>query len=492
MEQFDIYRDIAKRTDGNIYIGVIGGVRTGKSTFIKRFMDMLVINNIADENVKARTKDEMPQSASGKTIMTTEPKFIPNEPVKITVGENIGLNVRMIDCVGYLVKGAEGHMEGDEPRMVNTPWSKSPIPFEKAAEIGTQKVINDHATIGIVITTDGSITDIPRENYKEAEARVIGELKSLNKPFVVVLNSITPYSQETLELKQKMEEEYKIPVLSLNCEQLKEEDIKELLEGVLSEFPITEISFNLPKWVDTLENDHYIKKELIDSVKSIMKHMNKIGDIKKYIPSMENTSCVRKAFIDEINLGNGSAKAEVALKDDLFYKVLSETIGMEIDGDYQLISIIKKLGEIKTKHEKIQAALSDAERKGYGIVMPSFSDITLDEPEMYKQGSRYGIRLKAKGKSVHVIRADIESEINPIIGNEEQTKLYIEELKRDFTEDPKKVWDLNIFGRTLEALISDGMNNKLYKMPDDAQMKLQETLEKIVNQGSGGLICILL
>ena len=492
MAQYNIYKDIAERTNGNIYIGVIGGVRTGKSTFIKRFMDMLVLDNIEDENVRNRTKDELPQSASGRSIMTTEPKFIPNESVGITLGDNINLNVRMIDCVGYLVKGAEGHMDGEEPRMVMTPWDTMPLPFEKAAEIGTQKVINEHSTIGVVVTTDGSITDIPRENYEEAENRVIQELKDLNKPFIVILNSIHPYSPETISMKDDLEIKYGVPVMAVNCAQLKEEDIKGLLEGVLLQFPVVEVTFEMPKWIDTLNNDHHIKHEIISSVKCLMENIDKIRDIKENVSRMENVNCVRKAFIDAIDLGNGKAKIDITINESLFYNVLSETLGMPLEDDYQLIFIIKRLSEIKNKYEKMEAALNEAERKGYGIVMPSFSDIVLDEPEMYKQGSRYGIKLKAKGKSMHIIKADIESEVSPIIGSEEQTQSYIEDLKRDFIENPQKIWELNLFGRTLESLVTDGMNNKLYRMPEDAQFKLQETLEKILNQGSGGLICILL
>ena len=492
MEQYDIYKDIAERTEGNIYIGVIGAVRTGKSTFIKRFMDMLVLKNIDDDYVRERTRDELPQSAAGKPIMTTEPKFIPNEPVAITMGENINLNVRMIDCVGYLIKGAEGHMEGDMPRMVNTPWSSEPMPFEKAAETGTEKVIKDHSTIGIVVTTDGSITDIPAENYKEAELRVIEELKELNKPFVVLLNSTHPFSAETLAIKEKMEEEYCETVIPVNCAQLKEDDIIEILSSILLQFPVKEIGFNMPQWIDTLDFNHYIKKALVSSLKEIMKNVNKVGDVKKQVEIFKENPYIRKAFVDNINLGTGNADVEIVFDEGLFYKVLSETLGMPLENDYQLISVIKELSQIKDEYGKMGTALADAKHKGYGIVMPSFSDITLEEPELYKQGSRYGIRLKAKGRSIHVIKADIEAEVSPIIGTEEQTKDYMDALKSDLADNPQKIWELNLFGRSLESLVADGMNNKLYRMPEDAQFKLQETLEKIINEGNGGLICILL
>ena len=453
MEQYDIYKDIAERTEGNIYIGVIGAVRTGKSTFIKRFMDMLVLKNIDDDYVRERTRDELPQSAAGKTIMTTEPKFIPNEPVAITMGENINLNVRMIDCVGYLIKGAEGHMEGDMPRMVNTPWSSEPMPFEKAAETGTEKVIKDHSTIGIVVTTDGSITDIPAENYKEAELRVIEELKELNKPFVVLLNSTHPFSAETLAIKEKMEEEYCETVIPVNCAQLKEDDIIEILSSILLQFPVKEIGFNMPQWIDTLDFNHYIKKALVSSLKEIMKNVNKVGDVKKQVEIFKENPYIRKAFVDNINLGTGNADVEIVFDEGLFYKVLSETLGMPLENDYQLISVIKELSQIKDEYGKMGTALADAKHKGYGIVMPSFSDITLEEPELYKQGSRYGIRLKAKGRSIHVIKADIEAEVSPIIGTEEQTKDYMDALKRDFADNPQKIWNLIFLAGALNPLL---------------------------------------
>lgn len=492
MEQFDIYKDIAERTKGDIYIGVVGPVRTGKSTFIKRFMDLLVIPNIENVYTKERAKDELPQSASGKTVMTTEPKFVPNEAVEITLGDNVNFKVRMIDCVGYLVPGAEGQMDGEIPRMINTPWSDKPLPFSQAAEIGTKKVINDHSTIGIVITTDGTITDIPRENYVEAEERVVNELKGINKPFVMLLNTTKPYAAETDMLKQEMMNNYGIPVMAVNCAQLKTEDIHAILEKVLYEFPVKEIKLNFPKWIETLDYDHWLKKEMIKAVKSILNEVTKLRQMKDCIDILENNEYVRKAYIDKIYLGEGSANIEISTDYSLFYRVLSETIDMPIENDYQLISTIKRLSEIKKDYDKFEYALSDVKRKGYGIVSPVFSEIKLDEPEIFKQGSRYGIKLKAKGESIHMIRANIETEVSPIVGTEEQSKDFIADLISEYKTEPDKIWNLNIFGRTLDNLVSEGMQNKIYRMPEDAQMKLQETLQKIINEGSGGLICIIL
>ncbi|MCJ7856898.1 stage IV sporulation protein A [Lachnospiraceae bacterium NSJ-143] len=492
MSVYDIYDDIARRTDNNIYIGVIGAVRTGKSTFIKRFMDSLVLPNIQDEYTKERAKDELPQSASGKTIMTTEPKFIPNEPVKINMGDNVSLNVRLIDCVGYVIPGAEGHMNGEEPRMVNTPWSSSPMPFEKAAEMGTQKVIKDHSTIGIVVTTDGSITDIGRDSYVSAENRVINELKELGKPFIVLLNSVHPYSQETEELRENLENEHGVSVLSVNCAQLKQDDITDIIEKILMEFPIKEVRLDFPKWLDTLSFEHDIKKDVVNAIKGFMENADKIKDITPNAKGLEQSDYIRSAYIRNIDMGTGSADIDIALNDGLFYNVISETAGSEIKDDYELVSLLKELSDMKKSYAKIESALSEAQNKGYGIVFPQMDDIKLMEPQIYKQGSQYGVKLKAKGSSIHLIRADIDSEVSPVIGSEEQTKEYISKLKDDMKHDPENIWQLNIFGRTLDSLLTEGINGKLYAMPQDAQNKLQETMEKIINEGNGGLICILL
>lgn len=492
MEQFDIYNDIAERTGGDIYIGVVGPVRTGKSTFIKRFMDLIVLPNIENQHTRERAKDELPQSAAGKTIMTTEPKFVPNEGVDISLDDASHFKVRLIDCVGYIVPGAEGHLDGESQRMVSTPWSAEPMPFSQAAEMGTKKVINEHSTIGIVVTTDGSVTDIPAENYAEAENRVVSELKSINKPFIVLLNTTRPYTAETRELADSKASEYGVPVYPVNCAQLKTDDIRGIMEAILYEFPVKELRFNMPGWVETLENEHWLKKDIIDRVKSVMENLNKIRDIKKCAEYIADGEYVKKAYVDNMELGEGAADIDISLDDSLFYRVLSETTGMPVENDYQLISTIKKLSDIKKEYDKIEFALGDVKRKGYGIVSPVFDEIKLEKPESFKQGSRYGIKLKARGESIHMVKADIETEVSPIIGGEEQSREFIENIMREYETDPQKIWELNIFGRTLSSMVNEGMQNKIYRMPEDAQVKLQETLQKIVNKGSGGLICIIL
>lgn len=492
MEKFNIYQDIAERTGGDIYIGVVGPVRTGKSTFIKRFMDLLVLPNIANTYTRERAKDELPQSATGKTIMTTEPKFVPNEAVEISLGENANARVRMIDCVGYLVPGAEGHMDGELPRMVHTPWSENAMPFREAAEMGTKKVITDHSTIGMVVTTDGSVTELPRESYEEAEARVIGELQEIGKPFIILLNTATPYSEGTQALRSQMEEKYGVPVLAVNAAQLKAEDIRKILEQMLYQFPIRELRFFFPGWVETLEQDHWLKQGMIDALKEVMEKADKLADVETAISGLADADFLKKAYTDHILPGEGAADIALNFDDGLFYQILSETVDMPIENDYALISTIKMLSETKQEYDKIAGALNDVRRKGYGVVTPVFEEITLEKPEVFKQGSRYGIKLRAKGESLHLIKADVETEVSPIIGNEEQSREFIDHLISDYEEEPEKIWDLNIFGRTLSSMVSDGMQNKIYRMPEDAQMKLQETLQKIVNEGSGGLICIIL
>ena len=492
MEQYDIYKDIAQRTDGCVYLGIVGPVRTGKSTFIKRFMDLLVLPNIENTYARERAQDELPQSASGKNIMTTEPKFVPNEAVGITVGDDVHLKVRMIDCVGYIVPGSEGHMEDEQPRMVNTPWSKDAMPFLEAAELGTKKVITDHSTIGIVITTDGTVTDLPRQNYEEAEERVINELKEIGKPFIVLLNTARPYSDETLALQEALSEKYGVTVLPVNCAQLKSEDIKSILEKVLYEFPMREIRFHFPTWIETLDENHWLKQSIVNSLKGFMHSVEKLTNVKENLNTLEQNDYIKKAYTDGIMLGEGAIDIALSVDDSLFFKILSETIDMPIENDSQLISTIKMLSDVKKKYDKIACALDDVKRKGYGVVSPVFEEIKLEQPEVFKQGSRFGIKLKAKGESIHMIKADIETEVSPIIGNEEQSKEFIDSLIQDYDVDPQKIWDLNIFGRTLHSMVSDGMQNKIYRMPEEAQMKLQETLQKNVNEGSGGLICIIL
>lgn len=492
MDRYDIYQQIAERTQGDIYIGVVGPVRTGKSTFIKRFMDLLVIPNIENVYEKDRALDELPQSAAGKTIMTTEPKFVPNEAIEITINDAISLRVRMVDCVGFLVKNALGYMENDAPRMVSTPWFDHKIPFGEAAELGTRKVINDHSTIGIVVITDGTITEIPREDYIEAEERVIEEMKKTGKPFLVILNSATPFKPETKTLRDSLEEKYGVPCMALNCSQLRVEDINAIFEKVLYEFPISEIGINLPGWIESLEQSDKIKTTIIDAVREAFADINKLREVKDCMPRFNEYQIIKSATLEKINAGDGSVLVELRTPDELFYKVLSEKSGMEIDGEHKLIGTIKELAKIKRDYDKVASALYDVKYKGYGVVTPSIDELTLEEPEIVKQGSRFGIKLRASAPSIHMIRCDIETEISPLVGSERQSEELIAYLLQEFEGEPEKIWTSNIFGKSLHELMSEGLQNKLSKMPEEAQLKLQETLTRIVNEGSGGLICIIL
>ena len=492
MENLNLYQDIATRTDGDIYIGVVGPVRTGKSTFIKRFMDLMVIPNIDNEYKKQRAQDELPQSAAGRTIMTTEPKFVPNEAIEITIGNNIKLKTRLVDCVGYLVNNAIGYLEDDMPRMVKTPWFDEEIPFETAAEIGTKKVIQEHSTIGLLITTDGSITDIPREDYIEAEEKVVRELKDLNKPFVIVLNSATPYSDYTKELSKRLEEKYQAPVLATDCSSLSLDDINDIFGKILYEFPIEQININCPKWIDGLEDSHWLKQELYKEIKNAFSNISILKEIDTGISNLQNTEIIDKTVLENINLGTGQTTITLQPYDELFYKILSEISGVNISNEADMFNIITELAKTKKAYDKIAYALEEVNAKGYGIVTPSIDELILDEPTMVKQGSRFGVKLRAKAPSIHMIKADIETEVSPIVGSEKQSEELVNYLLSEFENDPKKIWDSNIFGKSLHELVNEGLQSKLSKMPEDAQMKLQETLERIVNEGSGGLICIIL
>jgi stage IV sporulation protein A len=492
VEKSNIYHQISERTQGDIYIGVVGPVRTGKSTFIKRFMDLLVIPNIENEYSKGRAQDELPQSASGRTIMTTEPKFVPNEAVKIVLDENVEFKVRLVDCVGYMVKGALGHVENDAPRMVSTPWFEHQIPFVEAAEIGTKKVINEHSTIGLVVTTDASITDIDRQDYIEAEERVINELKEINKPFVIILNSVNPTDSETEKLRQELEGKYDVPVIGSNCAQLRIEDLNNIMERVLFEFPISEIGINIPKWIESLEDDHWLKVDMINAVKQAFSGIEKIREIKSSIGKFSGYDFIKKVYIDNINLGRGNALVEINAQDGLFYRVLSDMTGINIEGEHKLVGLMRDLAKMKKEYDKIQYALHEVKLKGYGIVTPQMEELSLEEPEIVKQGNRFGVRLRASAPSIHMIRADIETEISPLVGSEKQSEELVNYLLKEFENEPDKLWQSNIFGKSLHELVSEGLQNKLYRMPEDAQLKLQETLQKIINEGSRGLICIIL
>lgn len=488
----DIYTDIARRTDGDIYIGIVGPVRTGKSTFIKRFMERLVIPNIYGDFRRERAIDELPQSAAGKTIMTTEPKFIPEEAAKVNINDNTEFNVRMIDCVGYIVPSAIGYIENEAPRMVMTPWFEEEIPFAMAAEIGTRKVIQDHSTIGLVITTDGSISDIPREEYEEAEKRVISELTDINKPFIIILNCVDPEAPEAEKLAKEMSEEYGSAVLPVNCLELTEEKITDILKQVLYAFPVKEINIEMPKWITTLDKEHWLKNSIIHTITDAAENIRHVRDIYKLSENIENGEYIDNSYTEKIDLGNGSADIKISLQDNLFYKILGEETGLEIENDNDLLPLLKELMKIKQEYEKIENALSEVEATGYGIVMPQIEDLTLEEPEIVKQGGKYGVRLRASAPSIHMMRADIVTEVNPIVGSEKQSEELVMYLMNEFDEDPKKIWNSNIFGKSLHELVNEGLHNKLYRMPVDARMKLQETLERIINEGCGGLICFIL
>ncbi len=492
MNSFDIYKDIAMRTKGDIYIGVVGPVRTGKSTFIKSFMDKLVIPNIENDYVKTRTLDELPQAGEGNAIMTTEPKFVPNEAVKISLEGGIDLNVRLIDCVGYIIDGVKGHIVDDKPRMVSTPWSEQKMPFAQAAELGTQKVIKDHSTIAVVITSDGTITDIPRENYINSEGRVVNELKSLNKPFVIVLNSAQPESDKTLEIAHQMENKYGTKVIPVDCKNLSQDAVNDILEEALYQFPIGEIDITLPKWLEAMPINHWLKENIISSVREMASKINGIRDINKNISILENNENVKKLYAENINLGEGKANIDVTLNDNLFYSILSETTGMEITSEYELISMMKNLAEAKRAYDKIKFALDEVNKKGYGIVTPSVEEMTISEPEVLKQGNRFGIKIDADAPSIHLIKTNIKTSVSPIVGSEDQSKELVGYLKNQYKENPENMWDYNIFGRSLKELITDDLNSKLMRMPEDTQYKFKETLQKIINEGNGGLICIML
>ena len=492
MAENSIYKDIAERTGGDIYLGVVGPVRTGKSTFIKRFMEALVLPNIAEGYSRERARDEMPQSAAGKTVMTTEPKFIPDEAVQITVDGCSNLKVKMVDCVGYIVPEALGTIEDGQPRMVRTPWRDEPMPFVEAAEMGTHKVISEHATIGMLITTDGTIGDISRQSYVEAEERIVNELKELGKPFAMILNSAHPEREAAIALAYELEAKYEVPVALVSCIDLDAEDIRHILELVLHEFPVTEIRICLPEWTTALEDGHPIKASVLSTVRSCADKVRKAGDIKEAFIALSENEYIKSATIEEIDLGVGKARISATMKDGLYYNVISELTGFDIGGEEELISLLKSLADMKSRYDKIEEALDEAESNGYGIVMPDVGELKLADPEIVKQPGGYGVRLKASAQSIHMIRANIETEINPIVGTEQQSEDLVKYMLHEFEEDPQRIWGSNMFGKSLYELMNEGLHSKLEHMPEASRTKLSETLERIINEGSGGLICIIL
>ena len=496
-KDFDLYKDIQGRTKGEIYIGVVGPVRTGKSTFIKRFMDLFVLPYIEDENVRQRAMDELPQSAAGKTIMTTEPKFIPQEAATITLADQSDIRVRLIDCVGFMVEGASGHMEGDENRMVKTPWFEEEIPFVDAARVGTKKVIRDHATIGVVITTDGTIGELPRESYLEAERATIEEIREIGKPYVIVLNCARPYSEETRRLAESMEQTYQAVVIPVNCQQMHREDVANILNAILLEFPVTQMDFFIPKWTEMLPREHPVKASILDAALGMLAKIDKVKDV--HALSKERTK--EEFFMEEkpvgaiqiagMNLSTGTVTVRMEVDDRYYFAYISDMTGVQITGEYQMISMLRGLSAMKADYEKVKDAMYAVEQKGYGVVMPGLADIKMEDPVLIQHGGKYGVKMRAISPSIHMIKANIETEIAPIVGSEEQAKDLIEYIKAG-EESGEGLWTTNIFGKSVGELMEDGIRSKIMQMDDECQLKLQDTMQKIVNDSNGGMICIII
>lgn len=490
MEHYEVYKDIQIRTNGEIYIGVVGPVRTGKSTFIKRFMDVLVLPHISDEHIRSRTLDELPQSASGRTIMTTEPKFVPKEAAEIELTKDVSVRIRLIDCVGYMVKGAAGHEEEGEERKVKTPWYEYEIPFTKAAAVGTEKVIHEHATIGIVVTTDGSIGEIERSHYMEAEEKTIRELQGIGKPFVVLVNSRRPKGAEAETAAREISEKYKVQAIPVNCEQMKEEDIHKIMEAVLFEFPVSEIQFFIPKWVEMLPDDHRIRQDLLNHVRTVLDRITQIRDAAEGVETPDSPF-IEKMWLDKIEMDTGCIQIGVSISEEFYYEVLSEMTGARIGGEYELIRELKKLSVMKKEYEGVKGAFDSVRMRGYGVVKPGRDEITLDEPAVIRQGNKYGVKIHSHAPSIHLIRADIETEIAPIVGSQQQAEDLIRYIKEE-KEKQGGIWETNIFGKTIEELVMDGMQNKISMINDESQVKLQDTMQKIVNDSNGGMVCIII
>ncbi len=492
MENLNIYESMAERTQGDIYVGVVGPVRTGKSTFIKRFMDLLVVPNVTNTYVRERINDELPQSGSGRTITTTEPKFVPSEAVALEINGNLHFKVRMVDCVGYIVNGAIGHTEDGKARMVNTPWHQEQISFEEAAEIGTRKVIAEHSTIGILVTTDGSIGEIQRDSYVEAEERVARELKELNKPFVIVLNSVDPEAEMTQDLKCKLEDKYGVPVISANCATMNSDMISNILGDTLYQFPASQINFHLPGFVEGLPTEHWIKTTIMSNIKKWSETFETIKDISSSIRVLEDGEIIHQLTVNNMDLGTGIIDVEVNMVNGLYYKVIEEIMGEEVQNDYQFFKLIKEFSKDKKAYDKLKIAMEQVEETGYGIVQPKLSEMILEEPEIFKQGNKFGVRLRAKAPSLHIIKTDITTEVSPVVGSERQSEDLIKYLLTEFENDPSKIWDTNIFGKSLYEMVTEQMESKLSNVPENIRHKVRKSLQKISDEGKDYYICIII
>jgi stage IV sporulation protein A len=492
VEKFDIFMDIARRTNGDIYIGVVGPMRVGKSTFIRQFMELFVLPNITDEYDKERAIDSMPQAGSGRTVTTVEPKFVPEDAVPVDISDNLSLNVKVVDCTGYPVEGAVGYMEGDEPRMVRTPWYEEPIPFVQAAELGTEKVISDHSTIGVVVTTDGSIVDLPRESYVEAEKEIVEKLTALGKPFVIVLNCMDPYSKEVSDLATEMEGEYGVPVIPANCLDLNHDDVTLIMEQVLYEFPVKDMTVRIPKWVQVLSSTHWLRSEIDEDIRDAVAAVKRVRDIDACVMMLQGSDHVAKVTVDKVDMATGAATLDLDVSEESFLRVMSEKTGTTVSDKADILNLVGDLVVAKKTYDRMQLALQELEETGYGIVEPTLADMSFEEPEMVKQGRNYGVRLRARGPAIHMIKTEIETTVSPVIGTEEQGEELVSYLMEKFEDDPKKIWATDLFGKSLRDLVLDGVTTKIARMPENARHKMQETLGRVVNEGSGGLICIIL
>lgn len=492
MEKFDILRDMAERTGGEVYIGGVGPVRSGKSTFIRRFMELLVLPNIEDPHDRERAVDALPQAGAGRLVMTTEPKFIPDEAVEVTLRDNITMKVRMVDCPGYPIAGALGYEEEGVPRMVQTPWVEHPIPFPEAAELGTRKVVTEHSTLALVITTDGSVVDLPRSAYAEPEARLVSELEELGKPFLVVLNTTRPDDPATRELAGELEATYDVAVVPVNAAAMDLDDIYLVMEQALYEFPVTEVTVKLPAWVEELGREHWLYRRFAETVEQVVPGVRRVRDVDACITRFRESDLVADVTLEQLELGTGRAALSLAAREELFYRVLQEMCGYQMEGKQDLVRAMKELAHAKREYDRVAEGLQELWQTGYGVVPPRLEDMKFEEPQLIRQGNRFGVRLRAVAPSIHMIRADVTTEITPVIGTEKQSEELLRSLLVQFEDEPQKIWQAHLFGKSLEQLVREGMQSKLYRMPEHAQAKLQETLTRIVNEGTGGLICIIL